>query len=901
MSTDKIKKILEIDSDPKNAIFELSESKVDKDEFKVHADGNHSEHEDLYSKIEEVELTPGEQGEEGKPGKPGIDGEPGKPGLDGKPGKESLQGNTGPPGPAGKPGIQGIDGNIGENGIGLTPEHEWKGTSLRFKNEDGIWGEWRNLQGVEGLKGSRSLGGHSEYYIDQTKIGSSQTFNFSTGIGLILTNASGDGRTGVDFKADLTFFDNRYYTQTILGSNTNGEGASLIGTEVANFNNQLSSSDTDVQKALETLDDLPIVNFFNGTFRETFDATVASDGSIVTMSLEQSGTGDLTEQFSDGITILDCTPPQTIVLTAGSDTNPQSNWVYVLKSTKALTLSTSAWPTEEHIKVAFFFVQSAADVQTDGGTLVNQNWNDHLQGTDGQGHLAHIGTKIRALQATYFSGIAGNGTDEYLTPTAGNTEFKSTSGVVDQMHMQTFPAFDTSVSDVMHIKNWFGDSFHSLTNLYDIVADSTGATIGNNKWFNVVFWGVMNKSGTHQTVMTNLPKGFYNTQLGAEEDSLGHDDFTIPREFNIDSSTGFLIARVTIQMKTGGGTWVVGSTVDLRGTSPQTASGGAASNVTIFADNTFEIFDNLDNTKELVFDVGTLVTTGNVRTITMADADVDLTDIGTNTTAIALNTTHRSSDGSDHGFIDQSVISGATPVFTGTNITGLPAASVLAGTFGTGAYVMDTSLAVPQLGPSGDTDLLSLASGALTVNGDITVAGNNILDAGGAWIDSNGSGNTTFAGNVFLPTGDLTIIDTGAEPIKVKRNYTGSARTSTKNVVKLVAEASAGNMGNGFGGSQLYVIEDDTSGEIIIGQMRWFRDGSDTIGGFAFSAGDGGNNDILTLNGDLSADFAGDLDVVGDLTAGTIKADDGFTGSWVNAEGDTVNVVSGIITSVVTP
>lgn len=32
-----------------------------------------------------------------------------------------------------------------------------------------------------------------------------------------------------------------------------------------------------------------------------------------------------------------------------------------------------------------------------------------------------------------------------------------------------------------------------------------------------------------------------------------------------------------------------------------------------------------------------------------------------------------------------------------TNVTGLPAASVVAGTFGTGAYIMDTSLAVPQI------------------------------------------------------------------------------------------------------------------------------------------------------------------------------------------------------------
>ena len=41
-----------------------------------------------------------------------------------------------------------------------------------------------------------------------------------------------------------------------------------------------------------------------------------------------------------------------------------------------------------------------------------------------------------------------------------------------------------------------------------------------------------------------------------------------------------------------------------------------------------------------------------------------------------------------------------------------------------------------------------------------------------------------------------------------------------------------------------------------------------------------------------------DADIVGDLTAGTIQADNGYTGSWVNNEGNTVTVVGGIITDV---
>jgi len=42
----------------------------------------------------------------------------------------------------------------------------------------------------------------------------------------------------------------------------------------------------------------------------------------------------------------------------------------------------------------------------------------------------------------------------------------------------------------------------------------------------------------------------------------------------------------------------------------------------------------------------------------------------------------------------------------------------------------------------------------------------------------------------------------------------------------------------------------------------------------------------------------GNVDVVTNFTAGTIQADNGFTGSWVNNEGDTVTVVGGVITNV---
>jgi hypothetical protein len=311
--------------------------------------------------------------------------------------------------------------------------------------------------------------------------------------------------------------------------------------------------------------------FFNGTFQQSFDALVTSDGATITLSIEQAGGGDLTMQFSDGYSNLDCTPTCTITLTAGTDQSPQPNFIYVPQSTKVLTKSTSGFPATEHIKVGYFLVPSATFVQANG-CYVNQNWNDHLSGTDNQGHMAHMAEKVRRIGSSYFSGVNANGaTASYFTIGVGDVRWLSTSGTIYQMHLQTFPTEDTSAGDTLLVRNWSGDPWHDLSNLYDITADSTGSAIGTNQYFNLIFWGVANKTGQFSTVVINLPSGTYNNLQNAQDDINGYDDYTIPREFSLDSSTGFLICRATLR-KTAS-SWTHHATVDLRGRTPANAAG----------------------------------------------------------------------------------------------------------------------------------------------------------------------------------------------------------------------------------------------------------------------------------------------------------------------------------------
>jgi len=55
--------------------------------------------------------------------------------------------------------------------------------------------------------------------------------------------------------------------------------------------------------------------------------------------------------------------------------------------------------------------------------------------------------------------------------------------------------------------------------------------------------------------------------------------------------------------------------------------------------------------------------------------------------AVALNTTHRTSDGSDHTYIDQDVTNGSTPTFGGTNFTIIPQGALKSGSNYWGGYL----------------------------------------------------------------------------------------------------------------------------------------------------------------------------------------------------------------------
>lgn len=318
-----------------------------------------------------------------------------------------------------------------------------------------------------------------------------------------------------------------------------------------------------------------IMNAWNGVFRESFDFRTSSSGTTVTGTLEPSGShDDMTMMFSDGFSMFDTSPPAEIILTPGTDSNPQTNYVYIPKSTKVLTASTSSWPADsvEHIKIAEVVLQSAGATAS-GGALRNQNWNDHIQDTSsGQGHLSHIGAAVRMkIPAAWMNGIEGTCTID-TGPTPDDVWVSTTAGTIMQMHHQSFPAFDTQTGSDIHVVNHPDNAYTRVTNLNVLLEDAAGGTL-NNRSFSFVLWGVGNKTGEASHLMLNLPSDSYafSTPNLAVSDANNYSVYTIPNKF---SGVGFLISRFTFTYKNDD--WVLYDTEDLRGYNPNTTAGGGA-------------------------------------------------------------------------------------------------------------------------------------------------------------------------------------------------------------------------------------------------------------------------------------------------------------------------------------
>ncbi len=339
-------------------------------------------------------------------------------------------------------------------------------------------------------------------------------------------------------------------------------------------------------------------NFWNGVVRENLKFLVTSNGSTITGTLTAGdGADNLTLICKSGFYLLDVSTPPTITITAGTNTTPQKNYIYILCSTKVLTCSISGYPAVEHIKIAIIVVQTASYTQT-YGALRNQNINNDL--TDEEGHVVHIGSKIRAMPADWISGVAGS---LAVSADPSNVYFSNTAGVVMQMHNQTFPAYNMATGKNVFIVNDPTTPYKPVSNLNTITETAEGDSLDGD-WFNLVVWGVVNKTGEVSQIMVNLPTKSYGKEKDALKNKDGGDVYTIPSTFK---GVGFLIGRYTVEKDGTEWNYDVGTGyLDLRGFVPNTTAGSGAGSSGVTE------FTGLDDTPSTYTGLAGYVATVNV-------------------------------------------------------------------------------------------------------------------------------------------------------------------------------------------------------------------------------------------------------------------------------------------------
>lgn len=311
-----------------------------------------------------------------------------------------------------------------------------------------------------------------------------------------------------------------------------------------------------------------IERFFDGIIVETIDIDVVEDGGSVKLQLQRLGGGDLTCLFSGESYILDCTPADEVPLTAGSDTVPIENFIYITESGGVLTLiaSTSGWPTGPHCHVARVFVQTAPTLAIYGGFKVHA-WTNHMNDPDEDGHLSHVNEKLRAAHANWDSGVAASD----LVISSPNAYISTTAGVVFQLHPHTMPARNMQTGDPVWLVNDPTTPYKLITTFDDITQDASGNGI-NNKYMNLVLWGCVSAKEADCKLFINLPTDVYVNEAAAIADEEATTVYSLPADF---IGTAFLIARYTVQAKTSGA-WSQSNNEDLRSTVPSSGAGGGS-------------------------------------------------------------------------------------------------------------------------------------------------------------------------------------------------------------------------------------------------------------------------------------------------------------------------------------
>ena len=257
---------------------------------------------------------------------------------------------------------------------------------------------------------------------------------------------------------------------------------------------------------------------------------------------------------------------------------------------------------------------------------------------------------------------------------------------------------------------------------------------------------------------------------------------------------------------------------------------------------------------------------------------------------------HKSNNGSDHSYLNQSVVTSASPYLVGLGLGN-------AATTPDGGYIHSRNTGALQY--FAKTDHMDTG----TANNRITFAF-NFKDSGGTLRDGGFQQFVLEAAN-GVNDNDTAIkwaTHKGASNnVNMLLNHEGYLGIGTD----IVPVAKLHVMGTDYISS---IAHDDYDVVLIENNSHCILNiccPTGSIGGIKFSDSVSGRGYIRYNHGDdsmqlyaadtqaITIDSNADVDILNDLTAGTIQADNGATGSFTTVDLKTVTVVKGIITSIV--
>lgn len=387
----------------------------------------------------------------------------------------------------------------------------------------------------------------------------------------------------------------------------------LVETDGVYLNGDGSQS-SPVKHSQDTAD---VLRFFIGSIISGLSAqcSITSNGTTVTASVQAEGGGDIRYVTLNGYATLDCTPPATVALSAGSDTAPTENWIYIDIADGILKSSTSGFPSTPHVPLEKRLIPSASFVLI-YGTYPGNNFSDHVYTDGDNGHLTHINQNFRSRPPQYLSGasvtISGSGTNNCTVAVA--------SGSILMTHMRTTQSF-TNGSNLM-VANDQTTPYLLLSNLYNLNTDTTGATL-TGRWAAHFIWYGHAQESSGAKLFINKPSGTYLDPDVARADSEGYFNTAVPPAFR-----GCAIGlRRVIARRSAAGTIEINykTSDDWRGKplSSVAGSGGTTSFSSVFPASQFRIEDDTDASKKFAVDAS-VIGVGQTRNLLMPDRDVDL-------------------------------------------------------------------------------------------------------------------------------------------------------------------------------------------------------------------------------------------------------------------------------------